>query len=64
MQIVIIGNGSLGDSLIEYISRENHSIIVIDEDEDVVNAVVNKYDVRGVCGSGASVDNHTNDNIS
>ena len=56
MQIVIIGNGSLGDSLIEYISRENHSIIVIDEDEDVVNAVVNKYDVRGVCGSGASVD--------
>ena len=56
MQIVIIGNGSLGDSLIEYISRENHSITVIDEDEDVVNAVVNKYDVRGVCGSGASVD--------
>ena len=56
MQIVIIGNGSLGDSLIEYISRENHSITVIDEDEDVVNAVVNKYDVMGICGSGASVE--------
>ncbi len=56
MQIVIIGNGSLGDSLIEFISREDHSITVIDEDADVVAAVVNKYDVMGVCGSGASVE--------
>ena len=56
MQIVIIGNGSLGDSLIEFISQENHSITVIDEDGEIVNAVVNKYDVMGICGSGASVD--------
>ncbi len=56
MQIVIIGNGSLGDSLIEYISREGHNITVIDENDESVNAVVNKYDVMGVCGSGASVE--------
>ncbi len=56
MQIVIIGNGTLGDSLIEYISREGHNITVVDEDRDAVTAVVNKYDVMGVCGSGASVD--------
>ena len=56
MQIVIIGNGSLGDSLIEYISREGHNITVVDEDRDAVTAVVNKYDVMGVCGSGASID--------
>lgn len=56
MKIVIIGNGTLGDSLIEYISREGHNITVVDEDRDAVTAVVNKYDVMGVCGSGASVD--------
>lgn len=56
MKIVIIGNGSLGDSLIEYISREGHNITVVDEDRDAVTAVVNKYDVMGVCGSGASVE--------
>ncbi len=56
MQIVIIGNGSLGDSLIEFISKEDHNITVIDEDVDMVNAVVNKYDVLGVTGNGASVD--------
>ena len=56
MQIVIIGNGNLGDSLLEYISREDHHITVIDENMDLVNAVVNKYDVMGICGSGASVE--------
>ncbi len=56
MKIIMIGNGTLGDSLIEYISREDHSVTVIDEDDDVVNAVVNKYDVLGVCGSGASIE--------
>ncbi len=56
MNIVMIGNGTLGDSLIEYISREGHSVTVIDEDNDVVTAVVNKYDVMGICGSGASVE--------
>ncbi len=55
MQIVIIGDGSLGDSLIEFISREDHNVTVIDEDIDLVNSVVNKYDVMGICGSGASV---------
>ncbi len=56
MKIVMIGNGALGDSLIEYISREDHSVTVIDEDDGVVTEVVNKYDVLGVCGSGASVE--------
>ncbi len=55
MQIVIIGSGSLGDSLIEFISREDHNITVVDEDIDIINSVVNKYDVMGICGSGASV---------
>ncbi len=56
MNIVMIGNGTLGDSLIEYISREGHGVTVVDEDAEVVNEVVNKYDVMGICGSGASVE--------
>ena len=55
MKIVIIGNGTLGDSLIENICREGHNVTVIDEDADCVTAVVNKYDVFGVTGNGASV---------
>ena len=56
MKIVLIGNGSLGDSLIEFISKEDHNITVIDEDADMVTAVVNKYDVLGVTGNGATVE--------
>jgi trk system potassium uptake protein TrkA len=56
MKIVIIGNGSLGDTLISSICDEGHSVTVIDDDADEVNSVVNKYDVLGIMGNGASVE--------
>lgn len=56
MNVIIIGDGSVGDALIEFISKEGHNVTVIDIDPDVVNAVVNKYDVMGMTGNGASVD--------
>ena len=56
MKIVVIGNGALGDTLIDCICKEGHSVTVIDEDAREVTAVVNKYDVLGVCGTGASVE--------
>ena len=55
MNIIVVGNGSVGDSLIGFICQEGHSVTVIDEDADEVNKVVNKYDVFGVTGNGASV---------
>ena len=56
MKVVIIGNGSVGDTLVGAICSEGHNVTVIDEDAGVVNAVVNKYDVFGVTGNGASID--------
>lgn len=55
MNVIIVGNGSVGENLIDFISEEGHSVTVIDEDINEVNKVVNKYDVFGVCGNGASV---------
>lgn len=56
MKIVVIGNGSVGDALVGAICSEGHNVTVIDEDAARVNAVVNKYDVFGVTGNGASID--------
>ena len=56
MKVIIVGKGSVGDSLIGFICNEGHSVTVIDEDADVVSEVVNKYDVMGVTGNGASVN--------
>lgn len=54
MQIVIVGCGNVGRSLIEQLSKENHNITVIEEDSDVIQNVVNNYDVMGIVGNGAS----------
>lgn len=56
MQIVIIGNGTVGDTLISSVCEEGHNVTVIDENSALVDEVVNKYDVFGVVGNGASVE--------
>lgn len=56
MQIVIIGNGTVGDTLISSVCEEGHNVTVIDENPALVDEVVNKYDVFGIVGNGASVE--------
>lgn len=56
MKVVIIGNGGVGETLVEYICREGHNVTVIDEDPETIDAVVNKYDVMGIIGNGSSVN--------
>lgn len=55
MKIVIIGSGSVGETLVGFICREGHNVTVIDEDPDIVDAVVNKFDVMGIIGNGSSI---------
>lgn len=57
MNIVVVGVGKVGEKLVERLSREeNHNITVVDIRHNVLQDVVNTYDVMGVFGSGASID--------
>lgn len=56
MNIVIVGDGKVGATLVEYLSLENHNIVVIDRDQKVVEQMVNNFDVMGICGNGASYE--------
>lgn len=56
MKIVIIGLGTIGKTILKSLSGEGHSITVIDEDKDKVEALVEKYDIQGVVGNGACRD--------
>jgi trk system potassium uptake protein TrkA len=56
MKITIVGDGKVGDSLIAAISAEGHSITVIDINSAAVENVVNRFDVMGIVGNGASYD--------
>ena len=55
MKVVIIGNGGVGETLVEYICKEGHNVTVIDEEPQTVDAVVNRHDVLGIIGNGSSV---------
>lgn len=56
MNIVIVGDGKVGATLVEHLSLEGHDVVVIDRDPKVVEDLVNSNDVMGICGNGASYD--------
>lgn len=56
MNIVIVGDGKVGATLVEHLAMEDHNIVVIDRNQKVVEQMVNSYDVMGVCGNGASYE--------
>ena len=56
MKIVIIGLGTIGRTILKSLSGEAHTITIIDERKDVVETLIEKYDVFGVVGNGACMD--------
>lgn len=56
MNIVIIGLGSIGRTILKSLSGEGHTITIIDEDKDLIEGLIERYDVFGVVGNGASMD--------
>lgn len=54
MRIIIMGCGNVGATLTEQLVQEGHDISVIDIDGKKVQSVVNRCDVLGVVGNGAS----------
>ena len=58
MKIVIVGAGKVGMALTQQLSAD-HNLTIIDENAQLVNNVINVYDVMGVCGNGASYEVQT-----
>ena len=57
MQIIIVGCGKVGETLIQQLCSENeHNITVVDKSHDVVQSISAQFDVMGVVGSGLSID--------
>ena len=56
MKIVIIGLGTIGKTILKNLSGEGHTVTIIDEDKNCIENLIEKYDVMGVVGNGASMD--------
>ena len=54
LNIIIVGCGKVGETLVEQLSKEGHDITVIDKISERVQTLANTYDVMGMVGNGAS----------
>jgi len=52
MRIVVVGLGKVGRALTAQLTAENNDIVVIDQNPDLIEDIVNIYDVRGLAGNG------------
>ena len=56
MKIVIAGAGDVGTYLAKMLSKENHTIIVLDEQAEKIKALETNYDILSVTGSPLSLE--------
>lgn len=54
MQIMVVGCGKVGKSLVDALATDDNNVIVIDTNPDVIKEITNSYDVLGVVGNGTS----------
>lgn len=55
LNIIIVGCGKVGSTLVSRLCEEGHDITVIDKDKDVVADICETYDVLGIVGNGSSI---------
>lgn len=56
MNIVIIGLGNIGKTILHNLADDDHTITIIDENKSTVEDLIERYDVQGVVGNGACLD--------
>ena len=54
MRILVVGVGKVGKTLAENLTREEHDVVLIDSDEEVLRRCEDLYDVMCVHGNGAN----------
>lgn len=54
LNILIIGCGKVGRTLVDQLCLEGHDITIIDKNAKKVQDIASLYDIMGVCGNGAS----------
>lgn len=56
MNIVVVGCGKIGTTILSSLVSEGHDVVAIDTDPAVIEEITNIYDVIGVCGNGVDFD--------
>ena len=54
MRILVVGDGKVGHTLAEQLTREGHDVVVIDNNETVLQRCEDALDVMCIQGNGAN----------
>ena len=54
MRVIVIGAGTVGNSIADQLCQDGHSVTVIDHDEEKTKRIYNELDVRTVVGQGSN----------
>lgn len=56
MNVIIVGCGKIGTTVLASLLAEGHDIVAVDSDPEVISEISNIYDSMCVCGSGTDCD--------
>lgn len=56
MNIIIVGCGKIGTTVLSSLLAEGHDIVAVDSDPEVISEISNIYDSMCVCGNGVDCD--------
>jgi len=56
MNIIIVGCGKIGTTILSSLLREGHDIVAVDSNPDVISEISNIYDSMYVCGNGVDCE--------
>lgn len=54
LNIIIVGCGKVGTTLVEQLAKEGHDVTIVDLNSSKIETLTNTYDAMGVVGNGAS----------
>ncbi len=63
MRIMVVGAGKVGSTLAEHLTKEEHDVVVIDSDQDVIDKCQDTLDVMTVLGNGANMQTLVNASV-
>ena len=64
MNIIIVGAGKVGEYLFSDLNTLENDIILIEKSNTILNDMLSKYDIMGICGNAASYDTLEKANVS
>lgn len=56
MKIVIVGAGKVGEYLFSDLNTNDNDIVLIEHNQEILNEMLSKYDIMGICGSATNYD--------